>query len=81
MLEQELDLQLERLPATLVVDLSEVTYFDSSGISVLLVAHRRAADLRVIAGQAVVLKPLRLSAMDTVFRIHPTLAAALEKPA
>lgn len=77
----ELARQLERSPATLVVDLREVTYFDSSGISVLLVAHRRAADLRVIADQTVVLKPLRLSAMDTVFRIHPTVSAALERPA
>lgn len=74
----ELTVQLERSPTVLVVDLRQVTFFDSSAISVLLVAHRRAADLRVVADQAVVLKPLHFSGMDMVFRIHPTLATALE---
>ncbi|MGW6929665.1 STAS domain-containing protein [Lentzea sp. NPDC054927] len=75
----ELTAQLERHPAALVVDLRGVTFFDSSGINVLLVAHHDAADLRVVADRAVVLRTLHVTGLDTVFRIHPTLAEALER--
>jgi anti-anti-sigma factor len=76
LLHAELTNQLAQSPV-LVVDLREVTFFDSSGIGVLLAAHRCAADLRVVADRASVLRTLHFSGMDTVFRVHPTLGEAL----
>lgn len=78
-LDAELTAQLERFPAALVVDLREVTFFDSSAINVLLLAQKRAANLRLVADRAVVLRPLHVTGLDTVFRIHPTLSEALEE--
>ncbi|MDX8034197.1 STAS domain-containing protein [Lentzea sp. BCCO 10_0856] len=77
LLRAELTSQLAQSPVVLVVDLREVTFFDSSGIGALLAAHRRTADLRVVADRAPVLRTLHYAGMDTVFRVHPTLAAAL----
>lgn len=81
LLRAELTVQLAESPVVLVVDLHEVTYLDSSGIGALLAAHRHTADLRVVADRAAVLRPLRCCGMDTVFRVHPTLAEALAGPA
>ncbi|MCX2949704.1 STAS domain-containing protein [Lentzea sp. NEAU-D7] len=77
LLRAEVTIQLSQSPAVLVVDLREVTFFDSSGIRALLTAHRCAADLRVVADRAAVLRTLHFSGMDTVFRVHPTLSEAL----
>ncbi|WP_330278154.1 STAS domain-containing protein [Lentzea sp. NBC_00516] len=81
LLRAELTVQLAQSPVVLVVDLREVTFFDSSGISALLTAHRQAADLRVVADRTPVLRTLRFSGMESVFRVHPTLAEALSGPA
>lgn len=77
LLRAELTTQLAQSPVVLVVDLREVTFFDSSGIGALLAAHHRAADLRVVADRPAVLRTLHFSGMDTVFRVHPTLEDAL----
>lgn len=37
----------------------------------------RGSRLRVVADRAPVLRTLRFAGMDTVFRVHPTPAAAL----
>jgi anti-sigma B factor antagonist len=81
LLRAELTAQLAQSPVVLVVDLREVTFFDSSGIGALLAARRRAADLRVVADRSPVLRTLRFAGLDTVFRVHPTLAEALAGPA
>ncbi|MDX8147323.1 STAS domain-containing protein [Lentzea sp. BCCO 10_0061] len=77
LLRAELMTQLAQSPVALVVDLREVTFFDSSGIGALLTAHRQASDLRVVADKTPVLRTLHFSGMDTVFRVHPTLTEAL----
>lgn len=81
LLRAELTTQLSQSPVVLVVDLREVTFFDSSGIGALLDAHRCAADLRVVADRAAVLRTFHFSGMDTVFRVHPTLGEALARSA
>lgn len=44
---QELDRRMDReLPRRLTIDMGGVTFMDSSGIAVLLRAHRRMAQLR-----------------------------------
>ncbi|MCR3749661.1 STAS domain-containing protein [Lentzea californiensis] len=81
LLRAELTTQLSQSPVVLVVDLREVTFFDSSGIGALLDAHRCAEDLRVVADRAAVLRTFHFSGMDTVFRVHPTLGEALARSA
>ncbi|MEW2164922.1 STAS domain-containing protein [Streptomyces sp. NPDC007084] len=68
-----------------VADLGEVTFMDSSGINILIVAHRAAEDaggwLRLAAPQQAVLRVLQLVGVDTVISCHPTLQQALEDTA
>jgi anti-sigma B factor antagonist len=64
---------------TVVVDLSDVTFIDSSGLGVLVQAHRsgleRDTRLLVVASSPV-RKLLRLTALDTVLETYDDLAAA-----
>lgn len=69
------------LPAggTVIVDLSRVTFIDSSGLGVLVQAHRTALEqdtrLLVVASPPV-RKLLALTALDTVLETHDELTAA-----
>lgn len=66
--------------SNLIIDLSDVKYCDSSGLSALLVANRgvRALDgTLVLCGlQPMVEKLITISQLDKVFNIVPTLAEA-----
>jgi anti-sigma B factor antagonist len=59
--------------AAVVVDLSEVTFIDSTGLTVLVRALRRIRErdcsLVVVATNRSVLKILRVSGLDQVFRL------------
>jgi anti-sigma B factor antagonist len=62
-----------------VADLSEVTFLDSSGLGVLVQAHRTATErdnrLLVVASPPV-RKLLRLTGLDTVLETYDRLSAA-----
>ncbi|MFL6129113.1 MAG: STAS domain-containing protein [Mycobacteriales bacterium] len=64
---------------TVLVDLGRVTFIDSSGLGVLVQAHRisqeRDTRLLVVASPPV-RKLLRLTALDTVLETYDDLAAA-----
>jgi len=66
-------------PAVLVLDMSEVSYFDSTGLDVLI--HISTAldtgRLRLVASAAVI-RPLTLTGIDSLIPLHPDLASALE---
>jgi stage II sporulation protein AA (anti-sigma F factor antagonist) len=68
-------------PPRIVVDLGGVTFMDSSGINVLVAAHRRVSGergwLRIAAAQESVLRVLQLVGIDTVIPCHPTTEQAL----
>lgn len=67
-------------PATRVVmDLSAVTFLDSSGLGAVVAVMKTLAPQRLdLAGLTPnVEKVFRLTRMDSVFRIHTTLAEAL----
>jgi anti-anti-sigma factor len=76
----------ERLPSSatgLVLDISTVTYFDSSGIHLLFDLGRKLAVRRqlvrlVLAADAPTRRVLELCDIDAVAPIDPTLEAALE---
>ncbi len=64
-----------------LVDLSAVTYIDSSGIASLVEAlqwaKRRGTDLCLIAVSPEALRVFELARLDKVFAIHPDMNAAL----
>jgi anti-sigma B factor antagonist len=72
---------LEKRPGRLVIDLTEVSYMDSSGVGILVDALRR---VRVSGGKLVlvavaprVLSVLQITKLDQFFEMHPTLQEAL----
>ncbi|MEX1275451.1 MAG: STAS domain-containing protein [Bacteroidota bacterium] len=71
-------------PATknLVVDMTEVEFCDSSGLSALLIAERKMREnggvVQLAGLQKKVLSLIRISRLDRAFRIHDTVAKALK---
>ncbi|MER5201326.1 STAS domain-containing protein [Streptomyces sp. NPDC002884] len=65
----------------IVVDLSGVTFMDSSGITVFVAAHQAVSStggwVRIAAAQKPVLHVLRLVGIDAVITCHATLEQAL----
>lgn len=66
---------------SLVVDLSDVEFCDSSGLSALLIAERKMREnggvVKLVGLQKKVLSLIRISRLDRAFSIHDTLAKAL----
>ncbi len=64
-----------------LLDLSGVTFCSSSGLRVLIVAARHAADrdvdLGLVGAGRPVLRPMEITGLDARFRSYPTIAAAL----
>lgn len=65
----------------LVVDLDDVGFFGSMGIAVLVEVRQRAdvvgAGFAVVAGRRTVARPIRLTDMEGVLRLHRTREEAL----
>lgn len=61
----------------LTLDLSEVTFLDSSGLGVIVKALKRAKEAEtvfdVVAANDRVLKVFKLTGLDAVIEIYPTL--------
>ena len=72
---------ISRKPPKLVVDLSDVSYIDSSGLAVLIEAMQNVAAYGgkfALAGLQETVKPIfEIARLDQVFRIFPDRAAAL----
>jgi anti-sigma B factor antagonist len=66
----------------LIVDLDKVGFIDSSGLGVLVGALRRAretdGDLRIVSARETVVKIFRITGLDRVFPVYPTLDEARE---
>ncbi|MGW0336319.1 STAS domain-containing protein [Streptomyces sp. NPDC003011] len=64
-----------------VIDLSGVTFMDSSGINVLIAVHQAVSEaqgwLRIAGAQESVLRVLELVGLDEVIPCHPTVEQAL----
>ncbi|WP_051772224.1 STAS domain-containing protein [Saccharothrix sp. NRRL B-16314] len=73
----ELDAQLDLRPPALVADLSDVTVLGSLGIAALLETHHRAVaegvPFTVVASRRSVVRPLRLTEVDRLLKVVPTL--------
>ncbi|MBK3632261.1 STAS domain-containing protein [Streptomyces sp. MBT97] len=68
-------------PERIVVDLSEVTFMDSSGISVFILTHQRVSGaggwVHIAGAQKPVLRVLHLVGLDTFIACLPTVEEAL----
>jgi anti-sigma B factor antagonist len=68
-------------PAAVIADMSATRFADSSAIRVLLTAQDTAAadhaDLRLVIPAPEVLRILQVLGVDRMFRIYPSLRAAL----
>lgn len=66
---------------SLVVNLSEVSFLDSTGIGTLVSGLNRAVQfggkLTLVCDQERILKLFRITGLDTVFTIRPTVEDAL----
>lgn len=67
--------------ARIILDLDGVGFIDSSGLGVLVGALRRAreagTDLLLVSSQALFARILRITGLDAVFVLHPSVDEAL----
>ena len=80
-LENQVVALLRERPRVLVLDLTGVRFFSSAGLAVLALAHRESdegTELRVVADDAAVLRPIELTGMTEDLSIRSSLKAALE---
>lgn len=77
-LERELELN-GGANGRVVVDLSECTFLDSTGLGMLVGAHRRngGSALLIVARGVEVLRAFEVSGLDRHLKLHPTLESAL----
>ena len=62
----------------LIIDLSDCTFIDSTGLSLLVAAQRQVTSrLAVVAPHSQVRRTLTVAGLDTVFVVHMTTAEAL----
>jgi anti-sigma B factor antagonist len=70
--------------STLVVDLSDVAFLDSTGLGALVEARSATSEaggsLPLVCSQERILKLFTITGLDGVFRISPTLDEALAAP-
>jgi anti-sigma B factor antagonist len=78
---EKLDEQIQGGRTRLVVDLTDVTFLDSTGLGVLVgrlkLTRTRGGSMRLVGTDDRVLKVFAITGLDKVFEIHPTLDAAL----
>ena len=68
-------------PAVVILDLSDLTFMSSAGLALLVTHHERCAEqgsqLRVVTGNnRSVLRPVRITGLDTVLHLVATVADA-----
>ena len=76
-----LDVALANAPSVLIVDITEVEFLASAGISMLVETHRLTAradiSLRVVADGPATSRPLRMMRIDEVIDLYPTVDDAM----
>ncbi|MGW0177968.1 STAS domain-containing protein [Nocardia sp. NPDC003345] len=75
-LHEALTSAIGRRPQVLIVDLSQVEFFDSSGLKVLLGIRREAMDVRVAASPAV-RRVIEVTGLTEHFRLFDSAADAI----
>jgi anti-anti-sigma factor len=79
-LREALNEAIEGVPATLIVDMTGVTFIDSMMLGVLLSATRRArpngTELRIVVDDPHVRRIFELTLLDHVMQLYPTVDVA-----
>jgi len=72
----------KRQQKELVIDLSDVEFCDSSGLSALLIAERKMREnggiVKLVGVQKKVLSLIKISHLDRAFQIYSTMAKAVK---
>lgn len=80
-LRQTLDQEIAEGHVRLVVNLDEVTFLDSTGLGVLVgrlkLVRNASGWLRIVCSSDRILRVFRITGLDKVFGIHPSLDEAL----
>jgi anti-sigma B factor antagonist len=80
LLREVLDKQIAAGRNDLVVDLEKVTFMDSTGLGVLVgrlkLVRGQNGSLRIVSAQERILKVFKITGLDKVFHIHPTVEDA-----
>ncbi|HET7799137.1 MAG TPA: anti-sigma factor antagonist [Humibacillus xanthopallidus] len=78
---EKLDEQIQAGRTDLVVDLTDVSFLDSTGLGVLVgrlkFARTRGGSMRLVGTDDRVLKVFAITGLDKVFEIHPDVESAL----
>jgi anti-sigma B factor antagonist len=78
---QQLGSAVEPGVKTVIADMTATTFCDSSGISMLVRAHKQAVatgtELRLVVPATAVLRSLALASIDQLLPIYPSLSTAL----
>jgi anti-sigma B factor antagonist len=68
--------------STIVVDLTDVSFLDSTGLGALVAARKSAADaggaLPLVCTSERILKLFTITGLDSTFDFHPSVTAALQ---
>ena len=76
--------ELPRDSGTVIVDLSEVTFLDSTGLSVLVASWKRFAngdekgDLRLVVNRPAIQRVFEVTSLAQVFGVFSTLEEAIQ---
>ena len=80
LLREVLDKQVAAGRTDLVVDLEKVTFMDSTGLGVLVrrlkLVRGQNGTLRIVSGQERILKVFKITGLDKVFHIYPSVGDA-----
>jgi anti-sigma B factor antagonist len=78
---QRMSAPIDEGRSNLIVDLSRTTFIDSSSLGVLIGAHRRlklrGGSLVVVCSDEAIAKTFKITGLDGVFTLAPTVEAAL----
>ncbi|MBB2986315.1 STAS domain-containing protein [Terracoccus luteus] len=78
---EKLDEQITAGRTDLVVDLTDVTFLDSTGLGVLVgrlkLTRTMGGSMRLVGTDDRVLKVFAITGLDKVFEVHPDLESAL----
>ncbi|MEP6599400.1 MAG: STAS domain-containing protein [Actinomycetota bacterium] len=84
-LRERLDALLVEAPHSVVVDLSQVAFLDSTGLGTLVESLKQAEELggtlQIAGPQDRVLKLFRITGLDSVFAIHDSVDRAIAQVA
>jgi anti-sigma B factor antagonist len=73
--------EVDRRPSAVVVDLTTVDFFGSTGIRILVSASRHAedhgVDLVLAANKPIVVRALHVTEVDKLIAVHPTVDEAV----